>query len=212
MGYEIAGALGVKLAAPERQVVALCRRRLLYLMLSQEIVTAVAEQDDWSSCSSTMRDSPRSATSRSLWALSDSARSTDSVMRHPLASTAEFCRSISVEHPQPRSTRHRSDGVGRVPCCRARCSRSRDHDRGVRALRPGRCRYRRRLVVGRARRRGIDDTHDARGPRAIREGQNGPAPAPVTGARAPPSGMQRPSGGNIGLIRRFELLLTLQSI
>ena len=43
MGYEIAGALGVKLAAPERQVVALVGDGS-YLMLSQEIVTAVAER------------------------------------------------------------------------------------------------------------------------------------------------------------------------
>ncbi|MFZ4894846.1 3D-(3,5/4)-trihydroxycyclohexane-1,2-dione acylhydrolase (decyclizing) [Plantibacter sp. Mn2098] len=42
MGYEIAGALGVKMAAPERQVVALVGDGS-YLMLSQEIVTAVAE-------------------------------------------------------------------------------------------------------------------------------------------------------------------------
>ncbi|MGG7508449.1 3D-(3,5/4)-trihydroxycyclohexane-1,2-dione acylhydrolase (decyclizing) [Plantibacter sp. YIM 135249] len=43
MGYEIAGALGVKMAAPERQVVALVGDGS-YLMLSQEIVTAVAER------------------------------------------------------------------------------------------------------------------------------------------------------------------------
>jgi 3D-(3,5/4)-trihydroxycyclohexane-1,2-dione acylhydrolase (decyclizing) len=43
MGYEIAGALGVKLAAPDRQVVALVGDGS-YLMLAQEIVTAVAER------------------------------------------------------------------------------------------------------------------------------------------------------------------------
>jgi 3D-(3,5/4)-trihydroxycyclohexane-1,2-dione acylhydrolase (decyclizing) len=43
MGYEIAGALGVKLAAPERQVVALVGDGS-YLMLAQELVTAVAER------------------------------------------------------------------------------------------------------------------------------------------------------------------------
>ncbi|TAM66626.1 MAG: 3D-(3,5/4)-trihydroxycyclohexane-1,2-dione acylhydrolase (decyclizing) [Microbacteriaceae bacterium] len=42
MGYEIAGALGVKLAAPGVQVVALVGDGS-YLMLAQEIVTAVAE-------------------------------------------------------------------------------------------------------------------------------------------------------------------------
>ena len=42
MGYEIAGALGIKLAAPERQVVALVGDGS-YLMLAQELVTAVAE-------------------------------------------------------------------------------------------------------------------------------------------------------------------------
>ena len=43
MGYEIAGALGVKLAAPERDVVALVGDGS-YLMMSQEIVTAVSER------------------------------------------------------------------------------------------------------------------------------------------------------------------------
>lgn len=42
MGYEIAGALGVKIAAPDREVVAFVGDGS-YLMLSQEIVTAVAE-------------------------------------------------------------------------------------------------------------------------------------------------------------------------
>jgi 3D-(3,5/4)-trihydroxycyclohexane-1,2-dione acylhydrolase (decyclizing) len=42
MGYEIAGALGVKLAAPEREVYAFLGDGS-YLMLSQEIVTAVQE-------------------------------------------------------------------------------------------------------------------------------------------------------------------------
>src|SRR4051794_3600588 len=42
MGYEIAGALGVKMAAPEREVYALVGDGS-YLMMAQEIVTAVAE-------------------------------------------------------------------------------------------------------------------------------------------------------------------------
>jgi 3D-(3,5/4)-trihydroxycyclohexane-1,2-dione acylhydrolase (decyclizing) len=42
MGYEIAGALGVKLASPEVEVVALVGDGS-YLMLAQEVVTAVAE-------------------------------------------------------------------------------------------------------------------------------------------------------------------------
>lgn len=42
MGYEIAGALGVKIAAPESQVVAFVGDGS-YLMLAQEIVTAVTE-------------------------------------------------------------------------------------------------------------------------------------------------------------------------
>ena len=42
MGYEIAGALGVKLAAPEREVYALVGDGS-YLMLNQELVTAVQE-------------------------------------------------------------------------------------------------------------------------------------------------------------------------
>src|SRR5207237_3328216 len=43
MGYEIAGALGVKLAAPERPVFALLGDGS-YLMLHTEIVTAVQER------------------------------------------------------------------------------------------------------------------------------------------------------------------------
>lgn len=42
MGYEIAGALGVKMAAPEREVFTLVGDGS-YLMMAQEIVTAVAE-------------------------------------------------------------------------------------------------------------------------------------------------------------------------
>ncbi len=42
MGYEIAGALGVKMAAPDREVFALVGDGS-YLMMAQEIVTAVAE-------------------------------------------------------------------------------------------------------------------------------------------------------------------------
>jgi 3D-(3,5/4)-trihydroxycyclohexane-1,2-dione acylhydrolase (decyclizing) len=43
MGYEIAGALGVKLAAPEREVYVLVGDGS-YLMLAQEIVTSIAER------------------------------------------------------------------------------------------------------------------------------------------------------------------------
>lgn len=43
MGFEIAGALGVKLAAPEREVFALVGDGS-YLMMAQELVTAVAER------------------------------------------------------------------------------------------------------------------------------------------------------------------------
>jgi 3D-(3,5/4)-trihydroxycyclohexane-1,2-dione acylhydrolase (decyclizing) len=42
MGYEIAGALGIKMAAPDREVFALVGDGA-YLMMAQEIVTAVAE-------------------------------------------------------------------------------------------------------------------------------------------------------------------------
>ena len=42
MGYEIAGALGIKMAAPDREVFALVGDGS-YLMMSQEIVTAVSE-------------------------------------------------------------------------------------------------------------------------------------------------------------------------
>jgi 3D-(3,5/4)-trihydroxycyclohexane-1,2-dione acylhydrolase (decyclizing) len=42
MGYEIAGALGIKLAAPDREVFALVGDGS-YLMMAQEIVTAVSE-------------------------------------------------------------------------------------------------------------------------------------------------------------------------
>jgi 3D-(3,5/4)-trihydroxycyclohexane-1,2-dione acylhydrolase (decyclizing) len=42
MGYEIAGALGIKMAAPDREVFAMVGDGS-YLMMSQEIVTAVSE-------------------------------------------------------------------------------------------------------------------------------------------------------------------------
>ena len=42
MGYEIAGALGIKLAAPDREVFAMVGDGS-YLMMAQEIVTAVSE-------------------------------------------------------------------------------------------------------------------------------------------------------------------------
>ncbi len=42
MGYEIAGALGVKMAAPDREVFAMVGDGS-YLMMAQEIVTAVSE-------------------------------------------------------------------------------------------------------------------------------------------------------------------------
>jgi 3D-(3,5/4)-trihydroxycyclohexane-1,2-dione acylhydrolase (decyclizing) len=42
MGYEIAGALGIKLAAPDREVFAMLGDGS-YLMMAQEIVTAVSE-------------------------------------------------------------------------------------------------------------------------------------------------------------------------
>ena len=42
MGYEIAGALGIKMAAPEREVFALVGDGS-YLMMAAEIVTAVSE-------------------------------------------------------------------------------------------------------------------------------------------------------------------------
>ncbi len=42
MGYEIAGALGIKMAAPEREVYALVGDGS-YLMMAQEIVTAISE-------------------------------------------------------------------------------------------------------------------------------------------------------------------------
>jgi 3D-(3,5/4)-trihydroxycyclohexane-1,2-dione acylhydrolase (decyclizing) len=42
MGYEIAGALGIKMAAPDREVISLVGDGS-YLMMNSEIVTAVAE-------------------------------------------------------------------------------------------------------------------------------------------------------------------------
>ena len=42
MGYEIAGALGIKMAAPDREVYLLVGDGS-YLMMAQEIVTAVSE-------------------------------------------------------------------------------------------------------------------------------------------------------------------------
>ena len=64
MGYEIAGGLGVKLAAPDREVFVMVGDGS-FLMMAQEIVTAVAGgRQAQRSCSSRTTASPRSARCR----------------------------------------------------------------------------------------------------------------------------------------------------
>ena len=65
MGYEIAGGLGVKLAAPEREVYVVVGDGS-YLMLSSEIVTSIQEGLKLTIVLSTTTVSARSNLSRSL--------------------------------------------------------------------------------------------------------------------------------------------------
>ena len=101
MGYEIAGALGIKMAAPEREVYSLVGDGS-YLMMAQEIVTAVSENiklivvivqnHGFSSIGSLSESLGRSA----------SAPATATATRRPGCSTAATCPSTSP--PTPRAS------------------------------------------------------------------------------------------------------------
>ena len=95
MGYEIAGGLGVKMAAPDRDVYVLVGDGS-YLMMAQEIVTAVQEGIKITIVlldNHGFRQHRRSVAKRS--AAAASARATAIAMRQPASSTARCCRSIS---------------------------------------------------------------------------------------------------------------------
>ena len=104
MGYEIAGALGVKMATPEREVYALVGDGS-YLMMAQEIVTAVSEgiklnlvivQNHGFSSIGSLSESLGS---------SGSVRTTASATRTAGCSTATSSRSTSPRTPRASGPR-----------------------------------------------------------------------------------------------------------
>ena len=132
MGYEIAGGLGVKLAAPDREVYVMVGDGS-FLMMAQEIVTAVAGGRRSSrSSSSRTTASPRSARCRSRSARSASARAT-------ATATARTCRSTSPPSPQGsaptvvRATTLDELEAGAAGAGRGRRHRRADPDRPARA-------------------------------------------------------------------------------
>lgn len=92
MGYEIAGGLGVKLAQPDAEVFVLVGDGS-YLMMAQELVTAVAEDSSWWWSWSTTAVTPPSGRCPSRWVVPGSAPSTDTATQPPAASTDSRCRS-----------------------------------------------------------------------------------------------------------------------
>ena len=178
MGYEIAGGLGVKMAAPDRDVYVLVGDGS-YLMMAQEIVTAVQEGIK---ITIVLLDNHGFA---SIGGLSEAVGSGGfgTRYRYRNAATGELdgevlpvdlaANAASLgAHVDPR--RH----ARRLPRC-ARRGREGDAHVGHRRARRSRgARRRLRLVVGRAGRRGLDDP---RGPGRAR----GVGNCAATGARLP---------------------------
>ena len=80
MGYEIAGGLGVKLAAPDREVFVMVGDGS-YLMMARSSSPRSRRASSSSSCWCRTTASPRSARCRSRWARSASARATGTAAR-----------------------------------------------------------------------------------------------------------------------------------
>ena len=116
MGYEIAGGLGVKLAAPDREVFVMVGDGS-YLMMAQELVTAVAGGRE---ADRRPRPEPRlrSRSARSRSRVGSQRFGTRYRYRdpQPARSTATSCRSTSPPTPPASAPR----------------SLARDHDRRVR--------------------------------------------------------------------------------
>ena len=171
MGYEIAGGLGVKMAAPEREVYVLVGDGS-YLMMAQEIVTAVQEGvaiTDRPARQQRLRQHRRAVgvgrQRRLRHALPRPqsrrpASSTATLLPIDLAANAESlgahaCGAPHADRGVPRRARRRAPRTTGVAVDR----------------RPGRSRVagrRLRLVVGRAGRRGVDDRGRPAGARGLR--------------------------------------------
>ena len=185
MGYEIAGGLGVKLAAPERDVYVLVGDGS-YLMLAQEIVTAVQEglkltivlvdNHGFSSIGGLSRSvgahgfgtQYRFRTGGSLGL--DDDESPGPYLPVDLAANAEslgahVLRAATVDELRERARGGEDD---------------RRHGRDPHRDRPLRQRAGVRIVVGRRRRRGLGSPRGAGGPRGVRPPALGAAAAALT--------------------------------
>ena len=163
MGYEIAGGLGVKMAAPDRDVYVLVGDGS-YLMMAQEIVTAVQEgidDHDRPARQPRLREHRRPVGVGRQRRLRHALPRT--ATRRRASSTATCCRSISPPTPR-RSARAswRADDARRVPRGARRSPRRTAAVRHRRAGRSRGARRRLRLVVGCAGRRGVDDAATCR--------------------------------------------------
>ena len=116
MGYEIAGGLGVKMAAPDREVFVLVGDGS-YLMMAQELVTAVAEDDQ---ADGRPRPEPRLPVDRRAVGVA-SARSASARSTATAARTSVAARSTSPPTPPasaPTSARSRRSRTSRPRCAR----------------------------------------------------------------------------------------------
>ncbi|WP_238454248.1 thiamine pyrophosphate-dependent enzyme [Micromonospora sp. ATA51] len=174
MGYEIAGGIGVKLAAPDREVFVLVGDGS-YLMLPSELVTAVAEGVklvvvlvDNQGFASIGRLSESVGAQRLGTAYRDRAGAPLPVDLAANAASlgAEVIRATTMAELRGGSGR----GEGGAP-----------HDGRARVDGPDGGRAGRRRVVGCARRRGLGHRGGADGPGRVRGGAQGAprAPAPV---------------------------------
>ena len=180
MGYEIAGGLGVKMAAPERDVYVMVGDGS-YLMMAQEIVTAVQEGIKMTIV---LLDNHGFA---SIGGLSESVGSGGFGTRYRYRNAAtgeldgevlpvDFAANAASLGAQNVSRRH-AGGAAR----RARRD-AKNEPRHVGDRRPRRSRSARRrlrVVVGRAGRRGVDDPRGAGGARAMGSGAAEGARLPV---------------------------------
>ena len=132
MGYEIAGGLGVKMAAPDREVFVLVGDGS-YLMMAQELVTAVAEgikltvvlvqNHGYASIGALQRvASGRNASGRSTATVEPTRRCRSTWPRTPPASARGLCTRRRSRSSRPRCAR-RSRPIAR-PSCRSRPTRS----------------------------------------------------------------------------------------
>ena len=177
MGYEIAGGLGAKMAAPDREVYVLVGDGS-YLMMAQELVTAVQENikltvvlvnNHGFASIGALSESVGAQRFGTSYRFRDEAtgRLDGGPLPLDFAANAE---SLGVSSSRVRSIDELQDGAGKGEGGeRAGVGRGRDRPIGARPLE--------RFLVGRGRSRGLRPGHHRRGPQGVR-GQQGP-PAPV---------------------------------